>query len=184
MVKHHETNKVTDIIVWKGAENHNSGELPEDDGQLKNKEDINGKGGHAEYNSLDTKNLSDNTNIEAGALTVYEKEPNLLGNNLENIAITVYNEEDNLAASKHLEELAPGEEAEGGQRSPKQKDQIRDSQEDDSVEQNIQYLSREGDLSPRQINNLRSESKKKTPRVIPLQVTTRCSRVPPQRYSP
>jgi len=36
---------------------------------------------------------------------------------LKNIAITVYTDEDSLAASKHLEELAPCEEAEREQPS-------------------------------------------------------------------
>ncbi|KAK6777343.1 hypothetical protein RDI58_024060 [Solanum bulbocastanum] len=95
-------------------------DLPKEDRLFMNNEEIKDKRDHDENNSQKIKTLSDSTNIEVEALTVHEEESNLSGNNSKNIVVTVYTGEDSLAASKHLEELAPGEEAEREQQSQEQ----------------------------------------------------------------
>ncbi|KAK6777239.1 hypothetical protein RDI58_023956 [Solanum bulbocastanum] len=51
----------------------------------------------------------------------------------------------------------------------------RDTEEDGEVNGNIDTIAREGDLSPRQINNLKSGVKKTVP-YLPLQVKTRSNK--------
>lgn len=51
----------------------------------------------------------------------------------------------------------------------------KDNEEDEEIDQNIQTIAVEGDLSPRQLSNLKSGAKKNH-LVVPLQVRTRSSK--------
>ncbi|KAK4726405.1 hypothetical protein R3W88_031322 [Solanum pinnatisectum] len=63
-----------------------------------------------------------------------------------------------------------------------EKQNRRDAEEDMEVTKNIDKIARDGDLSPRQINNLKSGVKRCQPSV-PLQVKTRSRKESFQRFS-
>lgn len=78
--------------------------------------------------------------------------------------------------NKNSPTMGGGEASNEGLELTKGEKQIKkDNEEDEEIDQNIQTVAAEGDLSPRQLSNSKSGAKKNH-LVVPLQVRTRSNK--------
>lgn len=89
------------------------------------------------------------------------------------------NEVTNKSFSTELKELAPGVVMNDEQISREENEILRDKHEEDTIEKNIQKITKDGDLSPKQ----RKQLKNKNGKTLPGLVSTRSNKAKlPQRY--